>query len=159
MASDGEGFSAARLCEVTGVSPQTRNEWVKRKLVDRKDRYGQIDVIEQSVLKALLAGEVKKGHVPLFWQQVRVFLRRRVLSEADVLVWDPQERQATFVSTAEETRRAVVHGRSIFAVPIGEVGVRARDRYLKEMSTRRTESTDSRSRPNSEHDFASDIKP
>lgn len=127
------GLSASRLCSLTGVRPQTRETWVRRGLLRAARTYGELDVIEQAVLKALLA-TVPKSQVEHVWHELRPSLRR--LSQGDaVWVWDPETRRATDATDDEALRAAVVHGRPVYALPVGQIAVEARSVYRAEVRT------------------------
>src|SRR4051794_13377431 len=87
------GLSANKLCLLTGVLPQTRDTWVRRRLLQARERYGQLDLIEQTVIKALL-NSIPKGQVSFAWRTVRPQLRDFVAGERAALLWDPETQTA-----------------------------------------------------------------
>lgn len=139
MATKSDRFarvSASRICALTGVRPQTRDAWVKRGLLRRAEAYGELDVIEQMVVKALLA-TVPKSHVDLVWQETRPRLRESVGDAARTLVWDPDVRRVSVTTTETELCAAVRHGRRVHALPLGELVLEARRVYRAEVHAMR----------------------
>jgi hypothetical protein len=131
------GLSARRVGSLTGVRPQTRETWVRRGLLRAAAAYGELDVIEQSVVKALLS-TLPKSHVDLVWHELRPQLRR-LGHQAAILVWDEHARAVSVTTNAEELREAVVHGRPVYAMPLGELIIEARRVYRAELeASRRT---------------------
>ncbi len=129
---DFPGLRASRLCAITGVRPQTRDDWVRRGLLDAAPQYRELDVIEQAVLKGIL-NRLPKSHIPLFWFSLRKELRAVVPSPRLTLVWDPEIRVATIARDTEQLVDAVRHGRPVYAVPLGELIVNARSAYRREV--------------------------
>lgn len=125
------GLSASGVCSLTGVRPQTRETWVKRGLLRSAKQYGELDVIEQAVVKALLA-TLPKSHVDYVWHELRPCLRRLGHHET-AWVWDPQARSASETTSAEQLRDAVLHGRPVYAIPVGLIAVEARAVYRAEI--------------------------
>lgn len=126
------GLSASALCSLTGVRPQTRETWVQRGLLRSSKKYGELDVIEQAVVKALLA-TLPKSQVDRVWHELRSCLRRVVHQNA-VWVWDPEARVASEATGGDELREAVVHGRPVYAIPVGRIAVEARRVYRAEVT-------------------------
>jgi hypothetical protein len=113
---------------------------VDRGLLRRADAYGQLDVIEQAVVKALLAA-LPKSHVTLVWHEIRPELRNFV-ADADVsLVWDPQPRRAVVTRTATDLQAEVRHGRPIYVLPLGHLVIQAREAYRAEMRAAKREAS------------------
>ena len=129
-------LSASRICALTGVRPQTRDAWVERGLLRRAEAYGELDVIEQTVVKALLT-TVPKSQVDLVWQETRPRLRESVGDAARTLVWDPNVRRVTITMTETELGAAVRHGRPVHALPLGELVLEARRVYRAEVQAAR----------------------
>jgi hypothetical protein len=130
--SDDGTLPARRLCALTGVAPQTRQEWADRGLLARKKRYGQLDLVEQSVL-AIVLRTIPKGEVAVAWEQVRPELRSLVPTPDLVLVWDPKDRRATLVRGDVAVARSVLLGRPVYAIAIGDDLVRAREAFQAEV--------------------------
>lgn len=130
--SDGfAGLSASGVCAITGVRPQTRATWVRRGLLRSEVRYGELDVIEQAVVKELLA-TLPKSQVELAWHQVQARLREQLVDAGASLVWDPQIREVSVTTSDAELREAVVHGRPVQVLALGQVVVEARRVYRAE---------------------------
>jgi hypothetical protein len=135
MATKSDRFArltASRVCALTGVRPQTRDTWVNRGLLRSAMTYGELDVIEQAVVKALLA-TLPKSHVDFVWHEARPCLRGRVITAATDLVWDPQVRRVSVTTAASKLRAAVRHGRPVHVIPLGELVVGARAVYRAEV--------------------------
>jgi hypothetical protein len=134
MRKSTDRLSASRICEMTGVKPQTRSTWVDRELLaDSDNGYGELDAIELAILDCLLATIDKKSHVNLFWEEAQARLRSSVLGPAAVLVWDPESREHTIVSDVTQLRAAVCHGRPVQAIPIGELAARVRRTFRRDV--------------------------
>lgn len=125
------GVSGRRLCRITNVLPQTRVTWVQRNLLATKAAYGQVDVVEQVVLKELLSS-LPKGDVSVAWEQLRPTLRDTIPVESLTVVWDPTHLQAQLTADAAAIGHAVRHGRPSYAIPVGEAIVLARSAYKAE---------------------------
>jgi hypothetical protein len=126
------GLSASAVCSLTGVRPQTRETWVQRGLLRSSKKYGELDVMEQAVVKALLA-TLPKSQVDHVWHELRSRLRRVVHQNA-VWVWDPEARVASEATGGDELHDAVVHGRPVYAIPVGRIAVEARRVYRAEVT-------------------------
>lgn len=124
-------LSASRVCAITGVRPQTRDTWVKRGLLRSADQHGELDVIEQAVVKVLLS-TVPKSHVDLVWHELRPRLWSTLIHRRMAVVWDPQARRVTVASDDTELADAVRHGRPVQVVPVGDVVAEARRVYRVE---------------------------
>jgi hypothetical protein len=128
---NGFGLSANRLCAMTGVRYQTRDRWAKRGLLRKAPPYGELDLIEQLVLKALLA-TIPKSHVDLVWHEVRGDLTGIAGNHRAALVWDFEIRQAK-VSRSDATLSDLVrHGRPVYVLALGEIASQARAAYRAE---------------------------
>ena len=125
------GLSANRLCAMTGVRYQTRDRWAKRGLLRKAPPYGELDLIEQLVLKALLA-TIPKSHVDLVWYQVRGDLRGIAGNNRAALVWDSELRQAKVSRSDAALSNLVRHGRPVYVLPLGEIVSQARAAYRAE---------------------------
>jgi hypothetical protein len=128
-------LSANRMCDLTGVRAQTRASWVERGLLRVAKNYGELDVIEQAVLKELLA-RLQKSHVSLAWDETQRHLRGAVVGPDAVLVWDPGARRVHITSDDAELRRAVCHGRQVHVLALGELVGEARRLYRLEVAAR-----------------------
>lgn len=138
MPSDNKpGLSASRVCKLTGVRPQTRDTWVRRGLLRTAERYGELDVIEQAVLKALLS-LLPKSDVPLVWRELRPTLRLSTGHSDLLAAWDTQRRDVVITSTSNELSAAVRHGRPVFVIPLGDIVLEARRVYRAEVEGNRT---------------------
>lgn len=135
-ADDFAGLSANRLCVLTGVRPQTRGAWKDRGLLRDAQFYGQLDLIEQAVVKALLE-TIPKGQVEFVWHEVRPRLRDFVAGPRAALVWDAETQTACVTRTDAELSDAVRHGRPVYVIPLGELVARARKRWQTEVSAAR----------------------
>jgi hypothetical protein len=100
--------------------------------LEARDRYGQLDLIEQTVLKALL-DSIPKGQVGLVWRSVRRQLRGFVAGERAALAWDPQTHTAEVTRSDSEQADAVRHGRPVYVLPLGELLKQARERWQTEV--------------------------
>lgn len=136
MEKNTDGLSANRICDLTGVRPQTRAVWVGRGLLRSADSYGELDVIEQAVVKELLAA-LSKSHVSMVWAEVRAHLRGALVGPDTVVVWDPQARQTHITSEHDALRDAVCHGRPVHVLPLGAFVAEARRVYRVELDARR----------------------
>jgi hypothetical protein len=125
------GLSANRLCAMTGVRYQTRDRWAQRGLLRKAPSYGELDLIEQLVLKALLA-TIPKSHVDLVWDQVRGALRGIAGNNRAALVWDSELRQAKVSRSDAALSTLVRHGRPVYVLPLGEIASQARAAYRAE---------------------------
>jgi uncharacterized protein YheU (UPF0270 family) len=136
MEPNPDRLSANRICVLTGVNPQTRDTWVGRELLRDADDYGELDVIEQTVVKAMLAA-LPKGDVDLVWREVRPYLRHTLVSAAVALVWDREGRRVEIAEDDAALRAAVCHGHALHALPLGELVAEARRIYRAEVEVRR----------------------
>jgi hypothetical protein len=125
------GLSANRLSAMTGVRYQTRDRWAQRGLLRKAPSYGELDLIEQLVLKALLA-TIPKSHVDLVWEQVRGALRGIAGHNRAALVWDSELRQAKVTRSDAALSNLVRHGRPVYVLPLGEIASQARAAYRAE---------------------------
>src|SRR5437588_555295 len=114
------GLSANRLCRLTGVRRQTRATWVKRRLVHGGENFGRHDLIEQTLVKALL-DNIPKGQVPGVWRRVRSEACDLALGERAALVWDTETLTAVITRTDAQLSDAVRHGRAVHVLPLGEL--------------------------------------
>jgi hypothetical protein len=125
-------LTASRVCALTGVRPQTRETWARRGLLRTADRYGEFDVIEQTIVKALL-GTLPKSQVDHVWQEARPQLRELLVGTQLSLVWDPELLTVTVTKTESELCAAVRHGRSVHVVALDELIAKARRLYRAEI--------------------------
>lgn len=136
MEKQTDGLSANRICDLTGVRPQTRAVWAGRGLLRSAVSYGELDVIEQAVVKELLAA-LSKSHVPMVWAEVRAHLHDAFVGKDTVVVWDPQARLTHITNEHDTLREAVCHGRPVHVLPLGELVAEARRVYRVEVRVRR----------------------
>jgi hypothetical protein len=125
------GLSANRLCAMTGVRYQTRDRWAQRGLLRKAPSYGELDLIEQLVLKALLA-TIPKSHVNLVWDQVRGALPGIAGNDRAALVWDSELRQAKVSRSDAALSNLVRHGRPVYVLALGEIASQGRAAYRAE---------------------------
>lgn len=114
---------------------------MKRGLLRSAARYGELDVIEQTVLRELLA-HLPKSEVGSVWHEARPALRGRLADADTALVWDPQVRTVTVTTSDAELRAAVLHARPVQVLPLGEFVIAARKIYRAEVeAVRRSAAT------------------
>lgn len=131
-------LSARRVCALTSVLAQTRDTWVRRGLLRSGSDFGELDVIEQAVLKELL-DKLPKGDVRTVWEEVRGHLRSTLTGAEATVVWDVGARRVELLPDDTELRRAVCHGRPVHVVPLGELVAGARRAYRQEVEARKSE--------------------
>ncbi len=139
MKGKSDRLTANRVCDLTGVRAQTRATWADRGFLRSAQGYGELDVIEQVVLKDLLA-KIQKSHVPLFWGDVREHLRATVVSAEAMLVWDSDARRLHITDDDAALRGAVCHGRTVQVLVLGELVAHARRVYRQEVEARKRHS-------------------
>jgi uncharacterized protein YheU (UPF0270 family) len=138
MGGNADRLSARRVCALTGVRPQTRDTWVDRGLLRSGADYGELDVIEQAIVKQLL-GNLAKADVRSVWEELREHLRSSLIAPEAMVVWDVAARVVEVVTDGAELRRAVCHGRPVHVLPLGQLVADARRAYRQEVEARRRE--------------------
>jgi hypothetical protein len=107
------------------VLPQTRDSWVQRGLLPRKSHYSLADLLELVAL-ALILRHLPKGEASRAWKQIRPEIGGVMGADA-AIVWDGQ--RARVVEGADAIAGAVLHGRPVQALPIGEALADARQAH------------------------------
>jgi hypothetical protein len=136
-ADSSDGLSAACVCSLTGVRPQTRDAWAARGLVRSRPKYGLLDVVEVAVVRELLT-HLPNGQVQIAWDQVRDHVRGFHGDRPVSLVWDPQRRSAALVTSDQELAQQVRTGRPMYVLPLETVMREAADAYRMEIASRPT---------------------
>jgi hypothetical protein len=133
-----------RICEMAGVSRQTRQKWVDRQLLAQRSECGELELIELVVLRALYAS-IRKSHVPIAWGHVQPRLRDAIPAESVTVVWDMQTRVAVLASEESDVFALVAHGRPVQVLDLGTEIALARQAFRNEVDTQRaTRRTSSR---------------
>ena len=125
------GLSARRVARLASVLPQTRDTWGDRGLLKKKGPFSRLDLLELVVLARLQAA-LPKAEVPIAWSAARPLLRDRLWDVRSTLVWDAERNKVSLSSKSTEIVKAVVHGRPIRAIPIGDDLRQARESYAAE---------------------------
>jgi hypothetical protein len=134
-------------CEVAGLAPSKRRDWVKRGLLRQPlkgARLRDLHVIELAVVRELhdVLGPRDAG---LAWREVREQFRDTVPSSGLAIVVDLGYREAVLVSTDEELVRAVSTTRPVQVIPLGELIERVRAAVTRLGKTARAPSRRARS--------------
>lgn len=138
MDTKADRLSARRVCTLTGVRPQTRDTWVDRGLLSSANDYGELDVIEQAIVKELLSS-LPKSDVRIVWDDVRAHLHNSLIAPEAIVVWDPSARLVEVLSDDTGLRAAVCHGRAVHVLPLGELVADARRAYRQDVEARKRE--------------------
>jgi hypothetical protein len=117
VSDDSEGFSGRALARAAGVVPQTRDTWVDRGLLTRKERYFLADLLELIALKTVLR-YLAKGDAADAWEQIQPDIGA-IKTVDTAVIWDGERGQARIVSGPEAIAEAVLHGRPVQAMAIG----------------------------------------
>jgi hypothetical protein len=132
-ADDERSITRSRVCEIGGVNRQTRDKWAARGLLLNRDRCGELDLVELVVLSTINR-TIRKGHVPIAWNQVRAKLREGLPTSGLTLVWDVQARKAEFARDERAIVDLVRHGRPVHVIDLAAPIDAARRAFRNELA-------------------------
>jgi hypothetical protein len=114
-------ISQETLCEITGVEPSTRSQWVRLRRLRKRGRGAceEFDAVELAVLKALMDG-LRTSHAPIAWKQVRSQLPGAFEHNPLALLFDTQDLEATLVTELAQLARRAPYGHDVRVVALSE---------------------------------------
>ncbi len=129
---DGPVANEVLVCEVTGVSQQLRQRWVRKHGLRRRSRgtYEESDARELAALKAILE-TLGPSDGAIAWALVQHELPERWQARPLILVFDTQDKEASLATSASEIAEALQYGQPAIAVRLDDPVARAARAFLR----------------------------
>jgi hypothetical protein len=131
--SDVPSLNESVACEVAGITPAKRKDWVKRGLVEQPAtgaRLGELQVLELALVQELhhLLGP-SNGSVA--WRQLQELLNTRLPAGQLDLVFDHRFRKVTLAACPSQVADAVRTKRPMSVIPLAELIGNVREAFRR----------------------------
>jgi hypothetical protein len=138
-ADDRKTLPESLACEVAGLAPPKRRDWVKRGVLDHplKDaQLRELQVVELAVVREL-HDVLGPRDATVVWKEIRESLRESVMADELFVVVDVAYREATLATSPEEVAAAVTTSRAVRVLTMGDLVQRVRAAFSRLAGTAR----------------------
>lgn len=110
--SDSNTLPASTVCDLAGVLRQTRDKWVKRKILASGSRLTVDDLVELAVF-SLLSSQIGFEDARRAWLDVRSELAASIHEGRCILIVDLQRKRGELAVEQETALGSLAHGRPL----------------------------------------------